>query len=365
MKIVQFVEAFGGGVYTYVKDLCNFIVSSTQNMDIEVHLIYSPNRVELDKDLFLEEIDSRVILHELDMSREINLKNDLKFISVTRDYLKKINPDVVHLHSSKASVIGRIACFGLIERNKIFYSPHGYAFVQQNISNIKRGLYKFLEAAMPVVFGGVTIASGDTEYEVAKAFSKSILVRNGVDLQLPDQIYQPIKNKKITIGTVGRLMAQKNPKLFNRIALQFSDIDFIWIGNGELLDDITAPNIKVTGWVKTRGELLEILNSLDIYLQVSLWEGLPISILEAMAVRKPLIVSDVIGNKDTVEDAYNGFKFKTENEAIGFIKQLSEDPVLRIKMGNNSYKKVSKEFNRNKNFANLLNLYFSDSLRKR
>lgn len=357
MKVVQFVEAFGGGVYTYVKDLCNFIVSNAQNSNIEVHLIYSPNRVELDKELFLKEIDPRVVLHELDMGREINLVDDFKFIPITRNYLKKIKPDVVHLHSSKASVIGRIACFGLIKRNKIFYSPHGYAFVQQNISNLKKNFYKSLETLMPAIFGGITVASGDTEYEVSKKISKAVLIRNGVDFQLPNKIFHPVENKRITVGTVGRLMLQKNPKAFNRIALQLPDIDFIWIGNGELLNDITAPNIKVTGWVKTRKELLEMLNSLDIYLQVSLWEGLPISILEAMAVRKPLIVSDVIGNRDTVEDNYNGFKFTTENEAVSYIKKLGQDAVLRANMGSKSYDKVYKEYNKNQNFSDLLKIY--------
>lgn len=357
MVVVQFVEAFGGGVYTYVKDLCNFIVSNGQNSDIEVHLIYSPNRVELDKNLFLDEIDSRVILHELNMGREISLVDDLKLISITRDYLKKIRPDVLHLHSSKASVIGRMACLGIVKRDKIFYSPHGYSFMQQNISILKKGFYKFLEFSMPAIFGGITVASGDTEFKISKFISKSVLVRNGVDFKLPDRIYHPIENKTITIGTVGRLMLQKNPEAFNRIAVQLPNIDFIWIGNGELINEITAPNIRVTGWVKTREELLEILNSLDIYLQVSLWEGLPISILEAMAVRKPLVVSDVVGNRDTVEDNYNGYKFTTENEAINHIKKLSQDAILRQRMGCKSYDKVFKEYNKNKNFSDLLEIY--------
>ena len=70
MKIVQFVEAFGGGVYTYVKDLCNFLASETSSK-YEIHLIYSPNRVEFDQELFSQEIHPSVILHRLDMDREI------------------------------------------------------------------------------------------------------------------------------------------------------------------------------------------------------------------------------------------------------------------------------------------------------
>lgn len=358
MVVVQFVEAFGGGVYTYVKDLCNFIVNNKDYNNIELHLIYSGDRVEFDNDLFLKDIDSRVILHEIKMKREIDIQHDWKMLSLTRKYLKKIKPDIVHLHSSKASVIGRIACFGLVNRSKIFYSPHGYAFVQQNISKSKIFFYKSIEVLMPAIFGGVTVASGDTEFEISKSFTKSILIKNGVDFVLPNKICHPIKNEKITIGTVGRLMLQKNPKAFNKIALLLPDVNFVWIGNGELMDEITASNIKVTGWIKTREELLELLNSLDIYLQVSLWEGLPISILEAMAVRKPLVVSNVIGNKDTVEDNYNGFKFTNENEAVKWLEKIINDPALRQKMGDNSYKKVYTEYNKIENFSKLLYFYF-------
>lgn len=358
MKIVQFVEAFGGGVYTYVKDLCNFLSENSVSKNIEVYLIYSPNRDEFSKELFLSEIHPKVRLIEIPMVRDIHPKIDYKATAQTRKILKEIKPDVIHVHSAKATVLGRIAAFNIVPRNKIFYSPHGYSFVQQNISLVKKTVFKIIEKAMPILFGGTTIASGDTEYEVSKSYGKTILIKNGVDLELPNQISNFPANKKLTIGTVGRLSEQKNPKLFNDLALRLPDYDFIWIGDGELRELITAKNITVTGWIKTREELLNKINQLDIYTQVSLWEGLPISILEAMALKKPLVVTDVIGNRDTVIQEYNGFTFSTIEDAIEKFKAL-ENEELRIKFSNNSYQFCDNEFNKIKNFTRLVSIYQS------
>ncbi|ASK30357.1 glycosyl transferase family 1 [Chryseobacterium sp. T16E-39] len=356
IKIVQFVEAFGGGVYTYVKDLSNFLATHQSDMNCDIHLIYSPNRVELDKELFDKEIHPDIYLHELDMQRPINLKKDYTVIRETRKILKKIKPDIIHLHSAKAGVIGRLACQGFVSKKNIYYSPHGFSFVQQNISKTKVLFFKIIEYLMPFLFGGTTVASGNTEYEMAKKIGKTTLIRNGVDFELPQKVYSPVSNERFTVGTVGRLTAQKNPKAFNEIASKLPNVNFVWIGNGELIDDITSENITVTGWIRTREELLQKLNTLDLYLQVSLWEGLPIAILEAMAVRKPLLVSNVMGNKDTVDNGYNGYVYNTTEEAVDKIK-LFFDKKKKIEMGDNSFEKAFKEYNKNNNFLNLINLY--------
>lgn len=358
IQIVQFVEAFGGGVYTYVKDLCNFLVLNESTSNIKIHLIYSPNRVEFDKEIFKKEIHPNVILHELKIDRKINLSKDINIIKQIRKLLKEIQPDILHLHSSKAGVIGRFASFRLVEKNKIFYSPHGYSFLQKNISNKMTFFYKFVEYATPFLFGGITIASGYTEYKISKKISKSLLIKNGVDFMLPEKLQNHQQNKQLTIGTIGRLTLQKNPKLFNTIAEKLPEVNFIWIGNGELENEITSKNIIVTGWVKTREELLKKLNEVDVYLQVSLWEGLPIALIEAMAMRKPLLVSNIVGNKDCVENGYNGFTFESVDEAVDKINFL-KDSNHRKKMGDNSFNKGFNEYNKVKNFHELVEIYLS------
>lgn len=356
IKIVQFVEAFGGGVYTYVKDLSNYLAANQSEISCEIHLIYSPNRTELDKELFHREIHPDIFLYEIDMQRSINLNKDKIVILETRKILKRIKPNIIHLHSAKAGVIGRFACLGIIPKKNVFYSPHGFSFVQKNVSKIKILFFKIIEYAMPFLFGGTIIASGNTEYEMAKKIGKTILIRNGVDFELPEKVYSPAMNNQLTVGTVGRLTPQKNPKAFNEIAAKLPNVNFLWIGDGELINEITSSNIEVTGWVRTREELLKKINSLDVYIQVSLWEGLPIAILEAMAMRKPLVVSNVMGNKDTVEENYNGFIYNTIDEALEKISFFLNQEKRNM-MGDNSYEKSFREYNKNKNFLELVNNY--------
>lgn len=78
------------------------------------------------------------------------------------------------------------------------------------------------------------------------------------------------------------------------------EINFIWIGEGELKTELTSPNITITGWIK-REEALRIIRNVDFFILPSLWEGLPISLLEAMYLRKICLVSDVIGNRDVIK----------------------------------------------------------------
>lgn len=138
-------------------------------------------------------------------------------------------------------------------------------------------------------------------------------------------------HKKFIVGTIGVLHEQKNPSGFNEIALKMPDVDFIWIGNGELANQITAPNVTITGWVSTREELLSKTSTFDVYMQVSLWEGLSIAILEAMALGKPVVASNIVGNKDSVEDGKTGYLINTTDDAVLAIRKLQDDS-LRAKM---------------------------------
>lgn len=78
-------------------------------------------------------------------------------------------------------------------------------------------------------------------------------------------------------------------------------VRFLWIGDGELRNEIQEnEQVQVTGWV-TPNEVQHYLNQIDVYISTSLWEGLPLSVLEAMNCGKPLLLSDCVGNVDTVK----------------------------------------------------------------
>ena len=142
--------------------------------------------------------------------------------------------------------------------------------------------------------------------------------------------------ENLKICTVGRIGYQKNPKLFNEIAGALPDNKFTWIGDGELKKELTSSNITVTGWKKEE-EVLKELNKNDIFILTSLWEGLPISLLEAGYMKKICLVTDVIGNKDVIKNGKNGFIFNKTDEAVKIIQKIN------MKKYDEVTKKIRKE----------------------
>jgi len=355
MKIVHIVESFGGGVYTYFKDLANFFAQQKQ---VETYIIYSNNRNEVSEEKIYNDFPENIKLISVDMERELKPFKDLQSTFKLRKLLKDIKPDVVHLHSSKAGVIGRWATTLTGKRNHVYYTPHGYSFLRLDISPLKRKMFYAIEKLTQFVFGGTTIACGDTEFKIATKIGKSKLIRNGIDINKLSKYYQTASptNTQITIGTIGRIMSQKNPLLFNQIALSYPQYNFIWVGDGDLKDKLTAPNITITGWVHEPLDIYKYLNNINIYIQTSLWEGLPIAVLEAMAFHKPIIATNVIGNKDIVIPGYNGYLFENTKD-LESILPLIEDIDHTSKLGMNSYNECITKYNKDQNFKSLLTLY--------
>ena len=86
------------------------------------------------------------------------------------------------------------------------------------------------------------------------------------------------------------------------------------------------------------------MDNIDIYLSTSLWEGLPLSVLQAMCKRKPLVLTDCVGNRDTVIENFNGFLFKKEEEAVSILNNLINNPQLIHYLGENSFLLFKERF---------------------
>lgn len=306
-KIMMVCEAFGGGVFTYVSQLCNDMVD-----DFDVYLVYSV-RSQTPKN-YKEFIDKKVNMIEI---KEFgNLKKVGKTIKKLRELEKEINPDIIHLHSSLAGGIGRIAFKG----NNIIYTPHGYAHVLMG-SGTKSKIYELAEKMLGN--RALTLTCCESEDEEAKKFSKrTAYIETGVNLSdLSSSLdgIEPKKNKQFTVFTLGRACVQKQPHIFNRIAELVPDAKFIWIGNGELENELTAPNLEVTGW-KPRKEALAMAKGADAFILCSLGEAIAMSLIENMYIKKLVLVSNTMGNKSVINDGVNGYVCEKPEEYASKIK---------------------------------------------
>tara|TARA_R110002020_G_scaffold410898_1_gene620599 strand:- start:1578 stop:2786 length:1209 start_codon:yes stop_codon:yes gene_type:complete len=361
LKIVHIVEALGGGVYTYFTDLTHV---SGDLPNVETTIIYSDKRTQIDPGHVAEDFHKDMRLIKIAMVRNISLKQDYLTYKQLKSLIKDLEPDIIHLHSSKASILGRLAHFFSKSNALLYYTPHAYAFLRHDISMPKRKFYFVIEKLVQKLFGGKTIACGDTEYDYARKIGSAGLIRNGIDIKYVEDHKEKVKNDILTVGTLGRITHNKNPFLFNELALRHPDIKFLWIGDGELRHLLTAPNIEVTGWFKVREVGIYKLNEVDIYLQTSVLEGLPMALLEAMVLEKPIIATNVIGNKDVVDHKKTGFLFDSKEEFDNYLEILKVE-AKRKEFGKNGHTRCYSLFNSEKNFKQLIDLYWSDYLKKK
>ena len=252
-KVLHIVESFGSGVFSFLVDLVNGTYK-----DFDITIAYGVREETLDN--FREYFDESIKFIKVEnFTRSINPKKDLKALKEIKDIIRNEKPDIVHLHSSKAGILGRLAVNG--NKIKMFYNPHGFSFLKKDDTKLKRMIYWLIEKITVIWNRKCTIVGcSNGEYLEAKKLNKnSVCINNGIDInKLKEEtkglIPNKINYKNIKICTVGRIGYQKNPEMFNKIAEAFPKIGFTWIGEGDLRNKLTSKNINVTGW-KERKEV--------------------------------------------------------------------------------------------------------------
>lgn len=338
-KILHIVEAFGGGVYQIIKDLTNGLTE-----DYEIIIAYG-KRNELPSN-FKNDFNNKIRFVEIvNFTRNINMIKDFKALREVNKLIKNEKPDIVQLHSSKAGAIGRLAN---VHNIKMYYVPHGFSFLKQDDNILKRKIYWVIEKILAIINRKCTIvACSKGEYDEAIKLNKnSKQINNGILIKKIEEETKELKHiidwNNITVCTVGRIDYQKNPKQFNEIAKEFKNVKFKWIGEGVLRDQLTEDNISITGWLD-RKEVLKEVNDSDIFILTSLWEGMPVSLLEAMYMKKICIVSDVIGNRDVINDRVNGYIATNTEEFKKNVRNILN--IKEEKVSENAYNDIIQKYN--------------------
>ncbi len=339
-KILHIAEAFGSGVFNYIKNLCLW-----QCRDFEVYIAYGI-RPETPPD-FQKQFDRRIRFIKVDgFTREIELWKDLRAFLFIQKLVKDICPDIIHLHSTKAGVLGRWA---VGNRYPLLYSPHAYSFLMRDCSKGKRALYRLIEKASDKK-GCITIADIEGEYEASRQVTaRAICIPNGINPDEMDGIIAQAERlveetRKTTVCMVGKAVPQKNPELFNEIALHFPEIDFVWIGSGPLEHKLTSPNIQITGWLNRVEATARIMAS-DIFLFPSAWESLSLALLEVMYIGKPCVVSLADGNKDVIHTGVNGYACVKKEDYIKAIRELLDDREMAKRLGRKAHSDIVEKYN--------------------
>lgn len=334
-----------------------------------------------------DEAAKKIKLYSLaNLIREISPLKDFKALLDIMRVLKIERPDIVHTHSSKAGILGRIAA-KLTGTKTIIHTIHGYSF-NETQSRHKRYLYIFLERFCSFFSDKLIV---ETEEDLKKGLAHKIakkekftVISSGIDVE-HYKAYKPqadfrasltgAKNAKI-IMTVGPFKPQKNLQDFIRAAAivckKADNAVFFIVGDGELRPEleqlITELNLQdkviLLGW---RRDIIELLSACDIFAMTSLWEGLPRTILDAMCRAKPVIANAVGGIPEVIENGKNGFLTKPYDFAATAekITALLEDEKLMLETGKNAKDSIGEKYDINYGIKCQEELYVSLSKNKK
>jgi glycosyltransferase involved in cell wall biosynthesis len=274
---------------------------------------------------------------------------------------RSVRPDLLHLHGSRAGFLGTLAARAVGVR-PVVYTAHAFAF-KRHLSRPLRWLAARAD--------GVTCASASrviclTNADVCAAAAHAIavthatVIANGIDLNR----YREGKNIRHAlrfdpaapvVGMVARLVPDKDPLTFVRAAAQVSAMipgaRFLLVGDGPLRKDIEdeARALGLTGRLTVTGfrhDVPDLLASMDVVVLTSRWEGMPVSVLEAMASGKPLVASALPGLDAVIEDGRTGF-LVPQGAEVHFARKvidLLRDSGRRAAMGARARRKAAEEF---------------------
>ena len=268
------------------------------------------------------------------VGRAISPREDLIALRQLKAMLSDVRPDVVHAHCSKAGALARLAA--LSTPLKVVYSPRGYSFLRRDVGTPTRLLYRGLEAALGRV-PHLTVACGLGEYAEALNVTRRVeLVPNMIDLEDFAALPGPHQEDgPMTVVMCGEIRPQKNFSLFRDIALLCPGpgMRFDWLGGGTPPPGPPLPdNLEIAGWLP-REAVLTRLSRAQVFCQTSLWEGLPIALLEAIALGLPVLAWPAVGTRELILEGETGYFCRTAEEFAMRLRTLAADPRQRAALG--------------------------------
>ena len=329
--------------------------------------------------VYREEIPVEVIPS---LNDRISLISDLKSFFKICALLRCYKPLVVHIHSSKTGILARMVC-KLLNIKKVIYHVHGWSFSRS--IGLSRKLYLWLEKLFYILTTKYIFVCNQDMIDFIKLGGnikikeKSHIIYPGADffeLDKQKQFRTDLRKKlgfsdnDHVIGTVGRLDYQKNPKIFIEIASSYSKIDndakFLWIGKGAYKEDMEkhinelalSDKFILPGYVDNVEPYFSVF---DTFVITSRYEGLPVTILKALACGIPVVGFNINGINDLSKkfSLVNGVEPYSIEEFATKLINAKNMKKSRNKIIKKETEYVRENFNLDRMYDNILKVYDS------
>jgi glycosyltransferase involved in cell wall biosynthesis len=320
LRVLHVVEACGGGVFEVLDTLTRGLAYRGHTNAIAYGV-----RPETPADLpdRLHESVELIPLPWIER-RPIALVSGLASVPGA---VRRWNPDVVHLHSSFAGATSLLPGISV----PTVYTPHGYAFLKPR-GRFRSGAIKWAERA---IARRVSVIAATSHSEASQAFKvarapRVRVVKNGIaELDNPENHAVVVHKERLILG-IGRPVPQRQPVAAAKILQSLSgEADVRWIGggydSGAGIAALHAASVPVTGWLP-REEALSVLRRSMVYLHWTAWDGLALSVLEALALDVIVVAYDIPPSREILGSQQ---VCATTSEAVSLIRKVLTDEPFR------------------------------------
>ena len=259
-----------------------------------------------------------------ELQRALSPLKDLRTILALRVLYRRHRPDIVHLHSSKAGALGRIA----FPKKRVVYTVHGFDSIRlafRKFIAVERLLQRRTKAI-------VAVSNYDAQNLITEGINRNITtIHNGLaqpQANISDEHKALFGRYTRSVLTIARLSAPKLPEIFIETARRLPDYGFFWIGNQQEMSSYgeLPNNCHFLGNITGAGAYCSLA---DIFMLPSAYEGLPMVIIEAMSHGLPVVASNVGGVSEIVHDGKSGYVVENRSEEFASkIESLLQDDKL-------------------------------------
>ena len=370
LKIIHILNSVGG-----VDVSLRLILENIDSTKFESIVIHGNNDTNTP---YIDNLGNPVKDYKLPIQRDINLLRDFNAINKTLKIVKNEQPDLIHAHSAKGGVIAKI--ISTVLKIPVLHTPQAYSFLSAN-SFFKRKIFLGIEKLF-IESNNKILASSPSEQnrainEVGYPKDRVLLFNNSIT---PIKEISTLSINKTWpdnyICSVGRPSYQKNIELMldvlNNLKNKDNNIHLVLMGVGfhspnlegikqKIRELNLQKNITLLEWT-IREDIFNIIKNSLLYISTARYEGLPYSVIESLALGKPIVATDADGNRDLIKENYNGYIIKNEDEKefSNRIFNLIDNKEKLEKFSKNSIELFEKEFNMKNNIKNLETIYLEN-----